>query len=352
MSGGKGGGGSSDAKYAVQYGNMALDLQKDIYKNALQQNKPFQEVGLSGLDRLSYLLGLNGPSQSSVDGALNAGTTPNAGTPAATTTQTGSTQKYIPGYRGSAGGYVTIPTTTTTPVAATPMETTPVQAANPNDPQFGSLTRSYDGSTLADDPSYKFRYDQGQKAAERQLSASGQYLAPAATKALQEYGQGMASQEYNNAYNRYTNDQNNLFNRLAAITGIGQTATNSNVNAGSQYGSQGSETLTGIGNSLTGANLAQNSNSNSLFGNLLNAGANGAALWARLSDIRLKENITPMGEENGYKIYEYNYIGDPQRYIGVMAQEVMQTYPDAVVVTPTGHYAVNYDKIGVKFRAA
>lgn len=69
------------------------------------------------------------------------------------------------------------------------------------------------------------------------------------------------------------------------------------------------------------------------------------------SDIRLKENIKEIGVENGHKIYEFSYINDSKRYIGVMADEVQVTHPDAV--SYIGQYkAVNYDAIGVKFREA
>jgi hypothetical protein len=77
-------------------------------------------------------------------------------------------------------------------------------------------------------------------------------------------------------------------------------------------------------------------------------GGSGMASLYKASDISLKENIIPLGQENGYNVYEFNYIGEPERYRGVMAQEVQKTRPDAVVETPNG-LAVNYEAIGVKF---
>ncbi|WP_455476579.1 tail fiber domain-containing protein [Bartonella sp. B41] len=52
--------------------------------------------------------------------------------------------------------------------------------------------------------------------------------------------------------------------------------------------------------------------------------------FAGLSDRRAKENITEIGQKNGYKLYEYNYKGHPERYRGVMAQEVLKLNPKAV----------------------
>lgn len=72
--------------------------------------------------------------------------------------------------------------------------------------------------------------------------------------------------------------------------------------------------------------------------------AKGAAL---MSDINLKENISHVGVENGFNIYEYNYKNDPSsRYRGVMAQEVALSRPDAVAYS-NGYLGVYYDKIGL-----
>ncbi|WP_208433012.1 tail fiber domain-containing protein [Bartonella taylorii] len=68
-----------------------------------------------------------------------------------------------------------------------------------------------------------------------------------------------------------------------------------------------------------------------------------------LCDVRAKENIVPVGEKNGYPLYTFNYKGDPQRYRGVLAQEVLRLNPDAVYVhAKTKLLHVNYDKIGLK----
>lgn len=70
-----------------------------------------------------------------------------------------------------------------------------------------------------------------------------------------------------------------------------------------------------------------------------------------LSDIRAKENIVPVGERNGFKLYEWNYIGQPQRYRGVMAQDLLSIKPDAVELGADGLYRVDYSKIGFEMEA-
>ena len=78
--------------------------------------------------------------------------------------------------------------------------------------------------------------------------------------------------------------------------------------------------------------------------------AGGAAATAFGSDVRIKDNIEYVGMENGFKTYEFNYLGRDNRYRGVMAQEVMLERPDAVEMQD-GFYRVNYDAIGVQFEA-
>ena len=66
------------------------------------------------------------------------------------------------------------------------------------------------------------------------------------------------------------------------------------------------------------------------------------------SDVRLKENITKVGNSpSGINIYEWNYIGKPQRYRGVMAQEILERHPEAVALQPDGYMSVYYGKIDV-----
>ena len=74
----------------------------------------------------------------------------------------------------------------------------------------------------------------------------------------------------------------------------------------------------------------------------------GQEYGAMRSDIRLKENITKVGNSpSGINIYEWNYIGNKQRYRGVMAQEILERHPEAVALQPDGYMSVYYGKIDV-----
>jgi hypothetical protein len=220
-------------------------------------------------------------------------------------------------------------------------------AENPDD--FGQLSKGFSMEDYTQDPGYQFRLGEGNKALERRLNAQGKTFSPEAAKALTEYNSGMASQEYGNAYNRFNIDQDNLFNRLASLSGFGQTASGQIANAGANYGQGATDLLTGMGNAVTSANLANQSNKSSMFNSLLGAGAQLGSAYL-FSDERLKENIILIGEENGFPIYQFNYINIPEKtYIGVMAQDVEKIVPEAVMESE-GYKMVNYDMIGLRMR--
>ena len=70
-----------------------------------------------------------------------------------------------------------------------------------------------------------------------------------------------------------------------------------------------------------------------------------AALGA-MSDRRLKEDIKRVGTtENGLPIYTFRYKGHHQVNMGVMADEVKEKFPEAVIKHPSGYDMVNYGMI-------
>ena len=71
----------------------------------------------------------------------------------------------------------------------------------------------------------------------------------------------------------------------------------------------------------------------------------------QLSDIRLKTDITRIGTAaNGLPLYHFRYRGLPTVYEGVMAQDVLQRFPEAVVTRPGGILAVNYAMLGLEMK--
>ena len=244
-------------------------------------------------------------------------------------------------------------------------------------------------------PGFAFQQQQGNNAINAQAAATGQNGGNQAL-ALNNFNQGLAGTTYNNYVSQlqpFLGASNSAAGGIAGVN-MGQ----GNALAG-QYGSLAGLNYTGatgIGNANANADLAGLTASGNIMG--LIGGLGGAALgglgglggiggmlggmggtpgtaipgggafagptsyggpngptpltggtaagniFSMFSDERLKENIEPVGELfDGTNVYRYNYKGDNIPRIGVMAQEVEKTRPDAV--TEIGGYkAVDYAK--------
>jgi len=142
----------------------------------------------------------------------------------------------------------------------------PASLVNPSLGAPGSLLTPFtapDSVTEQNDPGYKFRLQQGQQALENSAAARGGLLSGGTAKALADWSQQDASNEYQNVYNRAFNtfetNQTNTWNRLAAMAGLGQEANTQ---------------LLGAGNSVLGATGGTTASIGSQVGqNINNAGA-------------------------------------------------------------------------------
>ena len=126
------------------------------------------------------------------------------------------------------------------------------------------------------DPGYGFRFDQGMRGVNASMAAKGMGISGAGIKGATEFGQGMGSQEYNNAFNRYvtgfnanTGERNQLYNRYAGVAGTGQQATN-------QIGAQGANMASNIGNAYM-SSAANTGNAAMAAAGLRNSAYGGAA---------------------------------------------------------------------------
>lgn len=116
-----------------------------------------------------------------------------------------------------------------------------------------------------------------------------------------------------------------------------------------------SKGVTGLSNALAQSvsnyNLnkyQQERNSNSSLYNTIGqtiGAAAGAAAMA--SDKRLKENLKKLDTVDGVNIYEFNYIGDNIRQVGVIAQELQKAYSQCVIKNykNSGYLGVDYSKL-------
>jgi hypothetical protein len=130
-------------------------------------------------------------------------------------------------------------------------------------------------------PGYQFQLQQGEQAIQNSAAATGGLLSSGTAETLNNYAQNAAQTDYSNVYqqalgeyqqnyNIFQGNQTNEFNRLAALSGAGQTAATTL----GQLGQSAASNITNI--NATGA--AQQGNA------LMNAGAAQASGYAGVAN--------------------------------------------------------------------
>lgn len=101
--------------------------------------------------------------------------------------------------------------------------------------------------------------------------------------------------------------------------------------------------LGGMGSSSTGNATGTQTPANNPLMNILGGVSAGAGLLGAFSDVRLKEDIKPVGKLfDGQGVFSYRYKGDRVPQIGLLAQNVEREVPEAVGEVG-GFKTVRYD---------
>ncbi len=152
-------------------------------------------------------------------------------------------------------------------------------------------------SRFKESPDYQFRFDEGQRALDRSAASKGMLLSGAQNKASQEYGGNLASQEYNN-----------WFNKLAGMGGQGLSAANATVGSNLNTLAQGNAALGGQANAYqSGANALASgigsavNSAASLFGMFGGFGGGGG--------VSFNPSAAPPGGYGGYAGYANSLPG-------------------------------------------
>lgn len=99
----------------------------------------------------------------------------------------------------------------------------------------GRYGRDFSMSDFEADPGYSFRLSEGMKALQRTAAARGGLLSGSTLKGATRFGQESASQEYQNAFNRYQINRSNQIQPLQSLMGAGQSATNTLTGANDRF---------------------------------------------------------------------------------------------------------------------
>ena len=141
---------------------------------------------------------------------------------------------------------------------------------DPNDPNFGKYSRDFSMADYQADPGYAFRLSEGMKGLQNSAAAKGLLSSGSTLKGITDYSQGMASQEYGNAYNRYQTNRANQLNPLQSLMGSGQTAANTLTNAAGNLGQGLGQAAAATG----AANASAYMNTGNALSNALSGGLN------------------------------------------------------------------------------
>ena len=247
-------------------------------------------------------------------------------------------------------------------------------------------------------PNYSFVNQQNLQNLKASLAATGDLQTGQGLKDIVNYSTNNAQNAYQQAFNNWNTQNNQIAQRLQYGSTQGQGAANTVDQLSGNTGSNIASTITGTtaasNNYLTGAASANaagqigtanaiggaiNGATNGYLGaniyqNMLNnqTNANGTANTAitdvnnaatpnyqlttpgysgvglNPSDRRLKRDIRTIGMKNNLPLYTYKYIWDDKINIGHMADEVEKVYPNAVRYTKDGFAMVDYSIVGEK----
>ena len=168
-----------------------------------------------------------------------------------------------------------------------------------------------------------------------------------AANTTQGFNTGLAANQQ--AYNQALTNYNIPLNTLSSLRSGAQVQNPTFQNAPQQATTSGADIL---GASQMGYNAQMGDfNAKQAAQQSFNQGIMGlgAAGVMKYSDVRTKENIKPIGWlPNGLPVYEYEYkpefkdVAGHGKHIGVMAHEVEEVQPEAVITRFDGYKMVNY----------
>ena len=149
------------------------------------------------------------------------------------------------------------------------------------------------------DPGYQFRMSEGLKALERSAASRGLLQSGGTLKDITRFGQDAASQEYQNAFQRYLTERQARLQPLEYRIGLGQAAASGQAgNIGSTATNVGNLT-TSLGNIRSAGIMGQSNAFTGALGNVAGLASQGAEAYGQYQAAQPYQNylrsITPQG---------------------------------------------------------
>jgi hypothetical protein len=278
---------NQSAGKAADSANRATDeatrLQREMFDKQIELTAPSRNAGNAALNRMGHLFGLTrkgfgAPQQQQQQPMPMAGQNPLMGmlNQRLEPEQLGGGAEYWSGQGASPTGQIQrgLPMTSAEIqglIASQYGNPTPITEATPDeygtDEEYGSLMRDFGLKDFNTDPGYQFRQDEGNKAMMRKASAGGGIYSGAAMKDAMRFNQGIASDEYGKAFDRFQVNRTNKINPLMSLSGMGQQSAGVLGAAGQSMANQVGGYQLGNANMQGAANITRGNALNSAFQN-------------------------------------------------------------------------------------
>jgi hypothetical protein len=170
---------------------------------------------------------------------------------------------------------------------------------------YGMLTRQFRPEDLQIDPGYAFRLSESQKALERSAAARGGLLSGSILRGTLDRSQTLASQEYQNAFNRAQAQLGTRLGTLGSLYGAGQAAAQQVGEQAGQYGANVGNLMMQSGQARASGYLGQ-----------ANALSNALGQAAGAYGLYRGGYFGSPGGASGSNLQAYNYMGP--RYGGMV----------------------------------
>jgi hypothetical protein len=115
---------------------------------------------------------------------------------------------------------------------------------------FGALTKPFGMEDFQASPAYQFNLAEGEKAINKAAAARGKFYAPGTLQDIAKFSQGLASNEFQNAYSNYNTNNKTIWDRLYSLSGAGH-------NAAAGIGGFGTTVAGQVGENMMGGANAQ-----------------------------------------------------------------------------------------------
>lgn len=135
------------------------------------------------------------------------------------------------------------------------------------------MTTRFSAQDFQADPGYQFRLGEAQRGMDRSQAARGMLNSGAALKEAMRVSQGMASDEYQNAYNRWAQQNSDIYNRLAGLANTGQQTSNQLAQLSGNYASQYGQNIGQAANSRASAYAAKAGANQNMMSDLIGLGS-------------------------------------------------------------------------------